>query len=228
MAYFFSMGAPLFVFYTLYAFRARVQPNWIAPAVLPLFCLAALYWKDRLGPEARKERHWTRFGYLFGVVAVTFLMAPELVGKVAGAQLPIKLDPLRRVRGWREVVQLVEEKRLQLAAEGREVFVIGDHYGLTGLLSFYQPEAKMAVTSTQPRVYCRWMGIAENQFYFYPNYLERKGQSAIYVLETTKRKTLEPTVASQFGSVTDLGLFDVKRRGRVHQQLQLFECCDLR
>src|SRR5262249_32188273 len=31
MRYLFAMGAPVFVFYLLYTFRARVQPNWIAP-----------------------------------------------------------------------------------------------------------------------------------------------------------------------------------------------------
>ena len=35
--YLFCMGVPLILFYLFYTFRARVQPNWIAPAVLPLF-----------------------------------------------------------------------------------------------------------------------------------------------------------------------------------------------
>src|SRR5437588_8307505 len=47
LIYFFSMGAPLFLAYVLQSFRARVLPNWIAPAVLPLFCVMAIYWDTR-------------------------------------------------------------------------------------------------------------------------------------------------------------------------------------
>ena len=40
----FSMGAPLFLFYLLVSLRSRVDTNWIAPSVVPLFCLMAVYW----------------------------------------------------------------------------------------------------------------------------------------------------------------------------------------
>jgi hypothetical protein len=56
MVYFFSMGAPLFLFYFLYTFRARVQGNWIAPAVAPLFCLAVVYWEARWREGARRVK----------------------------------------------------------------------------------------------------------------------------------------------------------------------------
>ena len=47
LLYFFAMGAPVFIFYFLYTFRARVQPNWIAPSVVPLFALMAVYFDQR-------------------------------------------------------------------------------------------------------------------------------------------------------------------------------------
>ncbi len=47
LVYFFSMGAPVFLVYLGQSFRGRVLPNWIAPAVLPLFCLMVIYWDTR-------------------------------------------------------------------------------------------------------------------------------------------------------------------------------------
>ena len=37
--YFFCMGAPVFLGHWLYSFHSRILPNWIALAVLPMFCL---------------------------------------------------------------------------------------------------------------------------------------------------------------------------------------------
>ena len=43
----FSMGAPLFGGCFLLSFHSHVLANWIAPAVIPLFCLMAIYWEKR-------------------------------------------------------------------------------------------------------------------------------------------------------------------------------------
>src|SRR5262249_51775020 len=61
--YAFAMGAPLFIVYFIFSFRSRVQPNWIAPSVLPLFCMMLIYFeaqwrrgnKDTEGAFVRSE-----------------------------------------------------------------------------------------------------------------------------------------------------------------------------
>src|SRR5207249_9171688 len=45
--YFFCLGGPVFLGHWAYSLHSRVQPNWIAPAVLPMFCLAVAYWDAR-------------------------------------------------------------------------------------------------------------------------------------------------------------------------------------
>jgi membrane-associated phospholipid phosphatase len=47
LVFFFSMGAPVFLGYWLLTLRTRVQPNWIGCAVVPMFCLMAVYWDRR-------------------------------------------------------------------------------------------------------------------------------------------------------------------------------------
>lgn len=225
--YLFSMGAPLFLAYLFYTVRARVQPNWIAPAVLPLFCLMAIHWHGRWRDGARWVQGGLRAGLIFGLVTVGVLHETNFLGKLTGHYLPAKYDPLRRVRGWSEAARLVGEARAKLLAEGKPVFVIGDHYGICGLLSFYLPEAKAGVPD-QPLVYFLSSDRPVNQFYFWPGYGSRTGQNAVFVQQRRLGGPPPERLKLEFASVTDLGIVPVKYRGRVFHELQLFECRDLR
>jgi hypothetical protein len=145
---------------------------------------------------------------------------------MTGFALPIESDPLRRVRGWKETALTVGEARTKLLAEGKPVFIIGDHYGITGLISFYLPEAKASVPD-HPMVYYQSSDRPENQFYFWPGYRERKGENAIYARQTKSPGPPPERLVKEFSSVMDLGMFDVPYRGRIIRQIQLFACRDL-
>src|SRR5258707_5690885 len=58
LVYFFSMGAPLFLVHFLYSSRSRILLNWIAPSVLPLFCVMVIYWEARLRLGAALVKRW--------------------------------------------------------------------------------------------------------------------------------------------------------------------------
>ena len=227
MLYCFSMGAPLFLGYLLFTLHSRVMPNWIAAAVLPLFCLAVMHWERRWRDGARAVKPWLALGVALGGAAVVLLHNTDLVQKIAGRPLPPMKDPLRRVRAWSDTAEAVNAARRQLQTEGREVFLIGDHYGMVGQLSFYVPEAKAAVSKV-PLAYFRTTSHPENQFYFWPGYRgQRRGQNAIFVLETDAPQPPPPVLAQEFDSVTDLGLRDIKYEDRVLRRLQLFACRNL-
>lgn len=225
--YLFAMGAPLFLFYLGYTVRARVQPNWIAPAVLPLVCLALAFWTDRWRRGQTGVRHGLWAGLILGWLVVVPLHDTRLIAKATGRPLPVALDPLRRVLGWTDVAQAVAEARTELLAEGRPVFIIGHHYGLTSLLTFYLPEAKRGVPH-DPLVFCLASEQPKNQFWFWPGYEQRQGQNALYVAEVRSAKDPPPMLLRQFASVTDLGIREVRTRGRLYHRLQLFACRDLR
>ena len=61
-----------------------------------------------------------------------------------------------------------------------------------------------------------------------PGYETRKGQNAIYVLETNTPQPPPARLQKEFASVTDAGMREILYRGRVFRHLQLFECRDLR
>jgi 4-amino-4-deoxy-L-arabinose transferase-like glycosyltransferase/membrane-associated phospholipid phosphatase len=204
LVYFFSMGAPLFLVYLISAFRSRALPNWISPAVLPLLCLMVLYWDTRLRLGSLAVKRWLAAGLVFGFVAVIWMhntdiwrrtlpvrkaistLVPagntNLLAALTREYLPMDLDPLRRVRGWDEVAVIAGQARETLLKEGKPVFIITEHYGMTGLISFYLPEARKQV-SDNPLVYFRTTTQPENQFFFWPGYTSRVGESAICVVE---------------------------------------------
>ncbi len=244
----FCMGTPVFVGHWLYSFHSRVLPNWIAVSVLPMFCLLVAYASE----HRQRLRPFLAVGLVFGLVIAAFVHDGDLIGKLNGT-LPAEIDPSHRVRAWKETAQVVENARLKLAATGEPAFIIASHYGLTGLLSFYSPTARAAV-KTQPLVYCADSAEPINQFYFWPDYdyrTQRRGQNAIYAAlinanpyesdwfwhwlkrEPVKRlppkpEPLDPRIASEFVSVTDLGEQDVVMDDRVFHRVHLWACHQLR
>ncbi len=248
--YFFCMGAPLFLGYWLYSLHSRILPNWIAPAILPMFCLMVAYWDER----RRVAKPFLAVGLALGFFAVAILFQSNLVGKITGQLLPGEKDPLRRVRAWQPTTALVESQREKLEAEGRPAFIIADHYGMTGLFTFYLPRAKAALKSG-PLVYCADSDEPLNQLYFWPDYdyrAHRRGQNAIYVTELdpyplehgwpwkwlARQKVgyatvpppfpKPPRMLQEFESVTDLGEFEIKIGDRVFRRLQLWACYNLK
>jgi 4-amino-4-deoxy-L-arabinose transferase-like glycosyltransferase/membrane-associated phospholipid phosphatase len=248
--YFFCMGAPVFLGYWLWSFHSRILPNWIAPAVVPMFCLMVAYWDGR----RRIAKPFLAMGLALGFFAVAILFQSNLIGKVAGQLLPGEVDPLRRVRAWKPTAALVEGEREKLEAGGRPAFIIADHYGMTGLFTFYLPPARAALPA-RPLVYCVDSDKPVNQLFFWPDYdyrAQRQGQNAIYVTELdpyplepgwlwkwlTHQKVgygkvpppfpLPPRMLREFESVTDLGEFEIKIGNRVFRRLQLWACYNLR
>ncbi|MDW8308869.1 MAG: glycosyltransferase family 39 protein, partial [Verrucomicrobiales bacterium] len=227
LVFFFSMGAPLFAVYLLWTLYARVQPNWIAAAVPPLCCMAVIYWEARARAGARFVKPWFVAGLMLGLTAVVLAHESKWIEKLAGRPLPARLDPLRRVRGWSELARLVGEERARLQGEGKPVFIIGGHYGITSQITFYLPEARARVPH-DPLVFYRTSPRPVNQFFYWPGYRDRKGQNAIYVEENKRPEPPPPVLLAEFESVTDLGLREVRDRGRVLRTIQVYECRNLR
>ena len=231
LVYLFSMGAPLFLSYLFYSFHSRILPNWIAPAVLPLFCLMVIYWDTRWRLGAARIKPWFMSGLVLGLVAVLLCHDTNLIPRLTGARLPVSQDPLHRVRGWSDVARAAGEARQALLAEGKPVFIIGDHYSLVGEISFYLPEAQAAAAS-DPLVFYRTDSRAVNQFHFWPGYDNRKGDNAIFIRELDRDKPrpspVPREVAEQFDSVTEVGVTNILYHGHVLWPLQIYACRGLR
>jgi len=202
LAYFFSMGAPLFLVYLIFTFHSRVQLNWVAPSFLPLLCLMVAYWNARWnevcagakvsfgvplsgGPAPEPPKGGTPnpaafalktslvTGVVLGFVVVGLFFGTDLIEKTIRKPLPAKYDPTRRVRAFEALAKTVGDTRAKLEAEGNSAFIICGHYGFAGLISFYLPEAKAHVKDA-PLVYYLSTDRPKNQFYFWPGYASGK------------------------------------------------------
>lgn len=252
LVYLFCMGAPVFILYIFLSFKSRVQPNWVAPSVLPMFAVMVIYWNEQIRNGSVRAVRWLVAGVLLGLVFVALLKETRLVERATGRELPASIDPLRRVRAHSELGRTVETARTILAGEGEPTFIIGDHYGVTSLMTFYIPEAKARVRS-EPLVFVMPTDIPRNQFYFWPSYRgTRRGQNAIFVAEREdpklskrwipkwwrgEKEYVQPRAISeappvwlteQFESVRSIGLREIKRRGQTYHVIELYECRGLR
>ncbi|MGA2244612.1 MAG: glycosyltransferase family 39 protein [Verrucomicrobiota bacterium] len=247
----FCLGAPVFLGHWLFAFHSTVQLNWTAAAVPPMFCLMAAYWSE----SKLRFKPWLAAGLLLGLAASAFMYSSDLIGRLAGTKLPGDRDPshVHFARGGRETAQLVESERARFDPHS---FIIADHYGATGLFSFYSGPARAAAESSKPLVYCLDSDRPINQFPYWDEYdyrEHRRGDNALFVLHLDPYK-LEPgwlwkwlqgepvgyreipppraapnRVADEFDSVTNLGVREIKLRdGRVFQRVQLFGCYHLK
>jgi len=245
----FCLSAPVFLGHWLFSFHSRVQPNWIAAAVPPMFCLMAAYWSE----SRRRLKPWLATGLLLGITVSVFMHGSDLIGRLAGGKLPGDVDFSHRLRGWRETALAVETERVKFDPHA---FILADHYGPTGLYSFYSPPARAAAQTATPLVYCLDSDKPINQFAFWDAYnyrAHRRGENALFALRLEPYK-LEPgwlgkwlrhervgyraiptpppvplRVAAEFESVTNLGVREITLAdGRVFQRVELFGCYHLK
>jgi len=184
------------------------------------------YWDERWQEGAAKVKGWVAAGLALGLTAVGLLHGTEVVKLVVGRNIPARLDPLHRVRGWKEIAAMLEQERQKLVLQGKPVFLITQHYGLASLLTFYIPEAKKMVRSA-PWIYYIRSEEPKNQFYFWMGYQNRSGQNALYVREAERPGPAPPELVHDFDSVTDLGMRAAFYHGEPFRHYQLYFCRNL-
>jgi hypothetical protein len=239
--YLFCMGAPLFLFLLFYSLKARILPNWIAPSIVPLMTMTVMYWARGWNSRPWWIRYWAGTGVVFGLLIVTVLHNTDLILDNTNVvnlierttrKKIVEIDPLRRVRAWEATAQEVARARESLQAEGKPVFVIGHHYGVTSQLSFYMQDSKAALQNDSRLVYFLSSDKPHNQFFFWTGYRDRQGQNAIYVVDYGPKNpqlVAPPQVLlDEFESVTDLGMQFISYEGRDLRPIQLFVCRGLR
>lgn len=224
LRYVLCFGIPVFLFYLVYTLRSRVQPNWVATTYAPLAVFAVLWWEDRHRDGIRTGPRLLRWGVGLGLPLVVLLHETNLILKLSGHSLPMAIEPLVRVRGYREAAAVVHGERAKLQKEGRPVMVVTDHYGWAGELSFYL-DGPAPVVSKTPTVTVMESERPVNQIWFWPEfrYSGRPGLTVLYV-HPEGRTGLDASWATRFESVADLGVRDVEVRGRVFHRLHLYAC----
>jgi len=197
-------GIPLSVM-LLMLLRQGLNGNWGA-AFYPSGIVLVAGWAKSVGgvtgvalPE--RTRSWVVPGLwaacLLSALVYVLPVIIHLAGLTGG-----KLDPLARLRGWKQYAERVEEKRLQLPKD-TPVLIVGHRYNASAL-AFYLPD--------QPRVY-HWAspGKIDSQYQIWGGLDQLKGRELLVVcnVRDANASGLTEDVSQCFSEMRSIGLVDV-------------------
>ncbi len=225
LRYLLAMGAPVFLFYLGYTARARVLPNWVAPAILPLLLFGLIVGSRASLRAGIWLRRLFQVGFAVGFPLLVLAHETNWVAKFLGRPLPANIDPLRRLRGFRETAEVVGREYAKLAISDRPPHILCYHYGYAGILSFYLPKDLARVGTLDPLVLAWRHEKPNNQLWFWPEYeyRNRRGADFLVVFQSDEPPVMPlAELQAQFTELTDLGEFPVLYRGREFHRLRLF------
>jgi undecaprenyl-diphosphatase len=168
---------PVFLMLIL-SLRQQVHGNWSAPFYLSAAVLLATWGIGDDGGLVNILPKWRRLFkpaiYLgMAMVVLTYGLALYVPGSSYGGSV---IDPTYRIRGWKEMGQVVNEIK-QRVPEPARTLVMSTNRQFTSELAFYLPE--------QPRVflYPRYPYKVDNQYDIWGGPLDRLGWNALIVTD---------------------------------------------
>ena len=245
----FCMSAPVFLGHWLFSFHSRVQPNWIAAAVPPMFCLMVAVWSE----SKIRVKPWLAAGLLLGITASVFMHDSDLLGRLVGDKLPGDVDPSHRVRGWRETAMLSKPSAPGLTRTRSSSPIITAPPGFirfilrppapprtpmrrwsialiptsrsTSFLSGTATITASIATAKMPFLCCDLNLTSWN-----PAGLGNGCATSRSITAKSPRRDRRPTaLPAEFETVTNLGVREINLRdGRIFQRVQIFGCYHLK
>jgi len=146
------MSLFMFMPFALLSLKSKVEANWPVFALYPVFFLAASY-------ASGSSLRLTLFkNALPGVIIVILIHLQAAFGII---NLPHKMDPMSKIRGYKEVAARASEVYNKISEKG-PVFCAARHYQTASLLSFYM--------EGRPMVYCILKHEASKNYRFWNKY----------------------------------------------------------
>lgn len=206
----FVMGPALLWGFLLLSCVQRVNANW--PAVFSLGGVALFAWATEEGFPPLKQplgSKWFRGGLLGGLILsgmlyLMIMLMPLL--PLAGS----RLDPTRRLAGWKELAVQLQQLRDELG--GEELLLMTHSRALTATLSFYLED--------QPRVY-KWRAASQpvkSQYEIWGGPEDAEGRNML-LLERGDRE-IPPEWFKMFAEVKHVGELHTER-GK-HKKYQVY------
>lgn len=138
-----SFSVPILVFFLIKSLQGKVQANWAMTAYIPFLLIIAYFFEKKLYRKVIISSIILAFIFTVLSYAVPFL------------NLPAKMDPSSRLKGWKELGIKVSEIKRELEKDG-EVLIFSDRYQISSELAFY--------VKGNPTVYCINLGRRMNQY----------------------------------------------------------------
>src|SRR3989339_559599 len=208
-SFLFWFSIPIIVFFLLKSFQGKVQANWALPAYAAGFIAFPALFVSRW-ESIKKWVRWTVIAsVLISLIITVIAHYPPIVN------LPPKLDPTSRTRGWKELGVEVSRVSEGLSKKG-PFFIFSDKYQVSSELAFY--------IKGQPVTYCVNLGRRMNQYDLWPGFNTLVNFNAVFV--TIDNVQMPETVGTAFDRC-EKRLLTVFSKDKKHKKLRdysIFTC----
>jgi hypothetical protein len=231
-----TFGWPLLLTFAILSLSQAAEPGWTGPAFVSIAILATHFWLLLV-----RENRFA--GALSGLLA-SLAMNTDLV-RMIGLPFPYALDPGSKLHGWKTIAEDVDKFRANFEEKiGSKVFMIGDKYQTSSLLSFYLKDKRLEGPG-HPPVYIPESQDIENEFSFWPRYdefveadpstkrdttfSEESGinpfidRTALYITESSDPSPPQ-NLQSAFTRWELLAVFELDRKHLPLRQIRVFAC----
>ncbi|MCX7913821.1 MAG: glycosyltransferase family 39 protein [Thermodesulfovibrionales bacterium] len=149
----FYFSVPILLFFLIKSLQSKVQANWAMPAyVTGIIAFVVHYYDFKKNQTIRKI---SILGILFFLGILIALGTTVVSHYPSLLNLPVKLDPTSRLRGWKELGEEVSVIYELLSKKG-ETVIFSDSYQVSSELAFY--------VKGNPITYCINLGRRMNQY----------------------------------------------------------------
>lgn len=198
---------PVWLFFFLWSFHARVLGNWAVISYVSGVMLAGFVFESFWARRGRMRSLWITLSIVIFVVLHFQNMIP----------LPDHLNPTHRLKGWTDLGQQVVELENSQFKDPSKVFVMSDEYDMTAALAFYVPG--------QPRTYCAWISRRMNQYDMWPGPEDKLGWDCIYVIKKFKNNPNDE-LKKMFKRVSSPLFLQTTFRGKPSRRFTVYLCYD--
>jgi 4-amino-4-deoxy-L-arabinose transferase-like glycosyltransferase len=159
---------PILLIYVILALHQVSDPGWTAPAFVGLGILATHFWLHAVSQRPLVGGFCVAALTLSGLQA-SLAMNTNLA-RTIGISFPSNLDPISRLHGWKTIAEAIHKFRTDFENKlGTKVFMIGNEYRTSSMLSFYLKD-KRSEGPDHPPVYIPESQDIQNEFSFWPRY----------------------------------------------------------
>jgi undecaprenyl-diphosphatase len=165
-AFLFWFSIPVIAFFLFKSVQAKVEANWALPGYLSGIIAFSAFYLRKFFSERKGAKILIASAVLLSALTTAVAHYPSILN------LPVKLDPTSRVRGWKELGAEVTKVYEQMSAT-RPVFIFSERYQVSSELAFY--------VKGHPVTYCINLARRMNQYDLWPGFNILLHYDAIFV-----------------------------------------------
>ena len=203
----FWFWAPVLGFFLLKSLQGKVQANWAMNSYITAFIASADHMLGK-GYIKKISRPFLIAAFSLAIMVTAVAHYPSVIN------LPFKMDPSSRLRGWEELGLKMDEVYSDMtASRGKDVFIFSDKYQVSSELAFYM--------SKKPVTYCVNLGRRMGQYDIWGGMNSLIGYDALFVrMDQTSFPDKLIGVFDKYERET----FTVYENGRVLRVYAIFKC----